>query len=159
VTVNRDKVLIIKPTRCTDFSEFTLGMKLYMFWTVPLSIIRSFSLYTQQLYMSYMFADNLRAGLGWNFCSILILLARCHPTCMTYTIAECTAKNSWWWTEELSETRRASFQEKIWEICESSWFYYKKQDITFSKPSWHPKMICANVFIAYFTNTKIATHI
>ena len=28
-----------------------------MFRTVPLSIIRSFSLYTQQWYMSYMFAD------------------------------------------------------------------------------------------------------
>jgi len=31
-------------------------MKLYMFRTVPLSIIRSFSLYTQQWYMSYRFA-------------------------------------------------------------------------------------------------------
>jgi len=29
------------------------GIKLYMFRTVPLSIIRSFSLYTQQWYMSY----------------------------------------------------------------------------------------------------------
>jgi len=28
-----------------------------MFWAVPLSIIRSFSLYTQQLCMSYRFAD------------------------------------------------------------------------------------------------------
>jgi len=37
-------------------------MKLYMFRTVPLSIIRSFSLYTQQWYMSYRFADSLRAG-------------------------------------------------------------------------------------------------
>jgi len=36
-----------------------------MFWTVPLSIIRSFSLYTQQWYMSYMFADCLLAGSGW----------------------------------------------------------------------------------------------
>jgi len=35
-----------------------------MFRTVPLSIIRSFSLYTQQWYMSYRFADNLRAGSG-----------------------------------------------------------------------------------------------
>ena len=35
-----------------------------MFRTVPLPIIRSFSLYTQQLYMSYRFADNLRAGSG-----------------------------------------------------------------------------------------------
>ena len=33
-----------------------------MFRTVPLSIIRSFSLYTQQWYMSY----SLRAGSGWN---------------------------------------------------------------------------------------------
>ena len=41
-------------------------MKLYMFWTVPLSIIRSFSLYIQQWYMSYRFADSLRAESGWN---------------------------------------------------------------------------------------------
>ena len=32
-----------------------------MFRTVPLSITRSFSLYTQQWYMSYRFADSLRA--------------------------------------------------------------------------------------------------
>jgi len=37
-----------------------------MFWTVPLSVIRSFSLCTQQWYMSYRFADSLRAGSGWN---------------------------------------------------------------------------------------------
>jgi hypothetical protein len=42
VTVHSDKFLIIKPTRCTDFSKFILGMKLCMFWTVPLYIIRSF---------------------------------------------------------------------------------------------------------------------
>jgi len=41
-------------------------MKLYMFRTVPLSIIRSFSLYTQQWYMSYRFIDSCRAGSGWN---------------------------------------------------------------------------------------------
>jgi len=56
-----------------------------MFRTVPLSIITSFSLYTQQLYMSYGFADSLRAGSGRN---VLILLARC----MTYTIAVCRVK-------------------------------------------------------------------
>ena len=40
-----------------------------MFRRVPLCIIRSFSLYTQQWYMSYSFADSLRAGSGrsqWN---------------------------------------------------------------------------------------------
>ena len=36
-----------------QFLKFILGMKLYMFWTVPLSIIRSFSLYAQQWYMLY----------------------------------------------------------------------------------------------------------
>jgi hypothetical protein len=43
-----------------QFLKFILGMKLYMFRTVPLSIIRSFSLYTQQWYMSHRFADSLR---------------------------------------------------------------------------------------------------
>ena len=44
------------------FHRFIFGMKLYMFRTVPLSIIRNFSLYTQQWYMSYRFTDSLRAG-------------------------------------------------------------------------------------------------
>jgi len=57
-----------------------------MFQTVPLATI-SFSLYTQQRYVSYRFADSLRAG---SACYILILLA----SCMTYTIAVCTVKNS-----------------------------------------------------------------
>jgi hypothetical protein len=46
VTVHRDKFLIIKPTRCANFSNLFFGRKLYMFRAVPLSIIRSFSLYT-----------------------------------------------------------------------------------------------------------------
>jgi len=32
-------------------------------------------------------------------------------TCMTYTIAVCTVKNSWRWTEELFETCRFLFQK------------------------------------------------
>jgi hypothetical protein len=42
-------------------SQIYLGMKLCMFRRVPLSIVRSFSLYTQQWYMSYNLADSLRA--------------------------------------------------------------------------------------------------
>jgi len=60
-----------------------------MFRTVPLSIISSFSLYTQQWYMSH----SLRAaGSGRNCKSVLILLASCQKTCVTYTIAVCTVK-------------------------------------------------------------------
>ena len=47
-------------------------MKLYIFRTVPLSIIRSSLLYTQQWYMSHRFADSLRAGLGRKFCPDLL---------------------------------------------------------------------------------------
>jgi len=44
---------------------------------------------------------------------------------MSYRFAVCAMKNSWWWTEELSETCRVLFQKQIWEISASSWFYYK----------------------------------
>jgi len=97
-------------------------MKLYMFRTVPLFIIRSFSLYTQQWCMSHRFADRLRS---------------CQKTCMTYTIAVCTLKNSWWWTEELSETCRVSFRNKfeklvhlvgfIIRICHDAWSHEHKR--------------------------------
>jgi len=45
-------ILIIKPTRCTNFSNYIFGIKFYMFRTVPLPIISSSSLYTQQWYIS-----------------------------------------------------------------------------------------------------------
>jgi hypothetical protein len=88
-----------------------------MFRTVSLSIIRSYSLYTQQWYMSYRSVDSFGAaiGSGWNSSSILILLLLecCLQTCMTYTIVVCTVNNSWWWTEELSEICRVSFQNEF----------------------------------------------
>ena len=42
---------------------------------------------------------------------VLILLASCQQTCMTCNIVVCTVKNSWWWTQELSETCRILFQK------------------------------------------------
>jgi len=59
---------------------FIFGIKLCMFRTVPLSIIRNFALYTQQWYISYRFSDSLLANYQHSF--------------MTYTIVVCTAKNS-----------------------------------------------------------------
>ena len=56
-----------------------------MFRTVPLSIFRSFSLYTQQFYVIQVcgtFCEQDQDG------SVLILLA----SCMTFTIAVCTVK-------------------------------------------------------------------
>jgi hypothetical protein len=69
-TANVNGILVVKTTRCTNFSCI-FGIKLYMFRTVPLSIIRSFSLYTQQWYVSY---SMRAAGSGRNCSSVLILL-------------------------------------------------------------------------------------
>jgi len=74
-------------------------MKLYMFRTVRLSIIRSLFtvhsaiVYVIQVYrqlssrtrMELQFQDGTTVQ-GWNYSSILVLL----ESCMTYTIAECT---------------------------------------------------------------------
>jgi len=42
-----------------QFLKFIFGIKLYMFRTVPLSIVRSFSQHTEQWYMSYRFVESL----------------------------------------------------------------------------------------------------
>jgi len=55
--VHRDKFLITNQVDAL-ISQIYFGRKLYMFRTVPLSTIRRFSLYTQQWYMSYRFADS-----------------------------------------------------------------------------------------------------
>ena len=51
-----------------------------------------------------------RAGLGLGR-SVLILLADCQQTCMTYHRCVHSDRNSWWWTQELSETCRVLFQK------------------------------------------------
>ena len=55
-----------------EFLKFILGMKLYMFRRVPRSIIRSFSLYTQQWYISYRHQDRDGTGVPSRSCSQVI---------------------------------------------------------------------------------------
>ena len=73
-----------------QFLKFIFGIKLCMFRTAPLSIIRCFSLYTQQWYMSYRFADICeqdRDGL-----SIASLISEFH---MIYYIVLCIILYEW----------------------------------------------------------------
>jgi len=58
--------------------------------------------------------------------SILIPLASCQQTCMTNAIAVCAVKNSWWWTEEMSETCRFPFQNKFEKLVHLVGFIIKK---------------------------------
>ena len=63
--------------------------------------------------MSYMFVDSFLAGPGWNCSFILVLLS-------------VQWINSWWWTEELSETCRVSWQNKFVKLVHLDDFITKK---------------------------------
>ena len=52
MTVHRNKFLFNKTNRRTNFSKFIFVRNLYKFRAVPLSIIRSSSLYIRHWYMS-----------------------------------------------------------------------------------------------------------
>jgi hypothetical protein len=114
-----------------------------MFQTVPLPTISSYSLYTQQRYMSYW--NHIYTLYTYTHCThihtvhIYTLYTYTHCThihtsnfthlwnsSMTYTIAECAVNNSWWWTEELSETCRVSFQNKFEKLVHLVGFIIRK---------------------------------
>ena len=67
--------LIIKPPRCTDFSN--------LFWNETLHVSGSFSVHHQEF-----FHCTHSSGI----CHTGLLTASCQQTCMTYTIAVCTVK-------------------------------------------------------------------
>jgi hypothetical protein len=114
VTVHRDmwpcivtNFLIIKPTGCTNFSNLFWKWKSTCFgqFLCPSSGVIHCTLSND--ICRKVFVDSFRAGSEY---SILILLLESYlQTCLTCSIAACTVNNSWWWAEELSETRRISF--------------------------------------------------
>ena len=144
---------VIKPTRCTNFTNLFCHETLFLcFGQFVCPSSGAYSLYPQQWYTSYRFVDSFRAGPG---CSILVLLESCLQTCMTYTIAECTVPswscskavykpvwhipllsvqwiNSWWWTEELSETCRVSCQNKFVKLVHLVGFIIQKRDLCYT---------------------------
>jgi len=102
------KFLIIKPTRCTNFSNLFSEWNYTWFGQFLCTSSGVFHCTHSNGVCPTGFLTACEQDKG---CSILILLDRCLQTCRTYTIAVYTMKNSWWWTEELSETCRVSFQE------------------------------------------------
>jgi len=117
--------IVRKNPRClnlhcaTSFPLFTAYLiYLYAEWLAYLCL--SFHIVFVSNLFSFLFYIEQGSG-----CSILILLISCQQTSMTYTIAVSTVKNSWWWTEKLSETCRVLFQRWTWEISAPSWFWYK----------------------------------
>ena len=94
--IQENKFLIIKPTGCINFSH------LFFQWNS--------TCFGQFLCPS---SGVFHCTHSNGICHTGLLTASCQQTCMTYTIAVCTLKNSWWWAEELAETCRVSFQNKF----------------------------------------------
>jgi hypothetical protein len=128
VTVHCDKFRIIKPTRCTNFS--------ILFWNKSLHVSDSSSVHHQEYFtvhtaMVYVIpcCGQLASRIRMELSSTLILLASCPQNGMTYTIAVCTVKYSWWWTEELPGTCRDSFQNKIEKLVHLVGFIIRKSTL------------------------------
>jgi hypothetical protein len=93
---------------------------LCMFQTVFLSIIRSSKLCIQERYMS-------------NSCCCLLPspIAVGSSSCLTYSIAVYTVLSSLWWVVRPSETCRAFYKNKSFEMTGASyWLYYRNIYLT-----------------------------
>jgi len=111
---------IIKPTRYTNFTIYS-GIKLYMFQTVPLSIIRS--LFTVHSAMVYIIQVCRKLLSRTRSCSKAVYKPVWHIPLLSVQWI-----NSWWWTEELF--KHVEFHARInCEISASIWFYYKEKYI------------------------------
>jgi hypothetical protein len=110
--MHRDKFLIIKPTRCANFSNL-FWKETHVSGSSSVHHQEFFTVHTAMVYVIQVFRQHTsRIRLA-----SLILHSCCLKTCMTYTIAVCTVKNSCWWTEELPETCRVSFQNKFEKLA------------------------------------------
>ena len=103
-------LFVIKPTRCTDFTQFILAWNSICFCQFFCPSSGVYSLYTQQWYMSYRFVDSFRAGPGWD-CSRAV-----YKPVWLIPLLSVQWINFWWWTDELSETCRVSWQNKFCDI-------------------------------------------
>jgi len=134
--------LIIKPTRCNNFSN------LFLEWNS--TCVGQFLCPSSGVFHCTRSSGICHTGL-LTACELeqMLQLTSCQQTCMTYIIPVCTVKNSWWWKEELSETCRISFQGQIWEISASSWFYYKKVDTMRGHMNVKFSFICSTCHVVH----------
>jgi len=102
-------------------SQIYFVMKLYMFWTVRLSIIRSlFTVYQAMVYVIQICGQlSSRTRMELQF----------HPVYKPVwhiTLQSVQWIKSWWWTDELSETCRVSWQNKFVKLVHLVGFIIKK---------------------------------
>ena len=99
-------LFVIKPTRCTNFTNLFCHETTCFGQFVCLSS-GVYSLYTQQCYMSYRFVDSFQARPSWS-CSKAAYKPVWHIPWLSVQWINCG-----WWTDDLSETCRVSWQNKF----------------------------------------------
>ena len=139
-------VIMIKPTRCTNFWN--------LFWNETLHVSDNSFVHPQEFFtvhaaMVYVIQVMLTACEQEQ----MLLLTSCQRNYTTYTIAVCTVKNSWWWTKELSETCRVSFQNKFEKLVHLVGFMKR---IFRDARSYEPKIrmisYCIRICSVFFRN-------
>ena len=114
VTVRRDmwpcivtNFFIIKPTGCTNFTN--------LFWHETLHVSETSSVHHQEFIHC-----TLSNGTSWS-CSTALYKPVWHTPLLSVQWI-----NSWWWTEEVSETCRVSCQNKFVKLVRPVGFIIKK---------------------------------
>jgi hypothetical protein len=116
--------LLVKPTRCTNFSN------LFLEWNS--ACLGQFFRPSSGVFQCTHSNGMRHTG----------LLTACQQAVSKHTIAVCTLKNSWWWTDS---PKHVDFHSKntIWEISASSCVPSWSCSQAVSKPVWHiPDAVC-----------------
>jgi len=113
-----------------SFHKFILSWNSTCFWQFVCPSSGVCSMYTQQWYMSYRFVDSFRAGPSWS-CSKAVYKPVSHKPLLNIQWT-----NSWWWTDELSETCKISWQNKFVKLVHLVGFITKKFITVFTKALW-----------------------
>ena len=106
-----------------------------------------YSLYTQRWYMPYRFVDSFRKGSGWNS----VTSWSCSKAAWHTPLLSVRWINSWWWTEELSETCRISCQNRFVKSVHLVGFIIKKKINTprFGLNDGHHKVLPPKKILRY----------
>jgi len=116
-----ESIPIVQPTRCTCY------LKLFILVKCPACFGRSFRPSSEAPNCTY--SNGICQTAAATCClsnSCCYLLAAGSSSYLTYTVAVYAVLSSWWWTERLSETCRAFYKNKSFEIAGAScWLYYR----------------------------------
>ena len=113
--------IVINPTRCTNFTN--------LFCHETLHVSDSSSVHHQEFIHCALSSGVCHTGLKTAVeQEHMLLLESCLQTYMTYTLLSVQWISSWWWTDELSETCRVSWQNKFVKFVHLVGFVAKKTD-------------------------------